>query len=180
MDSGHLVKASASALREVAPTNPLEYGGPGHPLQPWLPSHESALREYLRVLIKRKWTVIGCLATIFSVVAIASLKMTPIYEAVGRIAINKPDMNLVNFRDSANGGGDYSDPTTDLDTEVTILQSDLLDLQVIKALNLDKMPEFGGKPSSSPTDNLAPDPLQVDSARTTRCWRPLREGCGCR
>ena len=42
-----------------------------------------------------------------------------------------------------NGGVDYSDPT-DMDTEVTILQSDLLALQVIKALNLDKLPEYGG------------------------------------
>jgi len=31
------------------------------------------------------------LFTIFSVVAIASLKMTPVYEASGSIAINKPD-----------------------------------------------------------------------------------------
>jgi uncharacterized protein involved in exopolysaccharide biosynthesis len=76
-------------------------------------------------LFKRKWTVIGYLLTIFSLVAIASFKMTPIYEAVGRIAINKPDSNLVNFKDSQNGRGDYSDPT-DMDTEVTILQSDLL------------------------------------------------------
>ena len=92
--------------------------------------------------------------------------MTPIYEAMGRIAINKPDSNLVNFKDSPNGGGDYSDPT-DMDTEVTIPQSDLLALQVIKALNLDKMPEFGGRASARTTDNLAPDPLQVDSARTS-------------
>jgi uncharacterized protein involved in exopolysaccharide biosynthesis len=92
--------------------------------------------------------------------------MTPIYEAVGRIAINKPDSNLVNFKDSQNAGGDFSDPT-DMDTEVTILQSDLLALQVIKALNLDKLPEYGGKPASGPTDNLAPDPLLADSARTS-------------
>ena len=176
MDSGHLVKANASALREVAPASPLEYGASSHPFQPWLPPQESALREYLRVLIKRKWTVIGCVATIFGVVAIASLKMTPIYEALGRIAINKPDTNLVNFRDSSNGGGDYSDPTLDLDTEVTILQSDLLDLQVIKTLNLDKMPEFGGKPSTGPTDNLAPDPLQIDSARTTALLGAFKGG----
>src|SRR6202007_1200372 len=104
---------------------------------------ESALREYLRVLIKRKWTVFGVLATIFSLVAIASFKMTPIYEAVGRIAINRPDTNLVNFKDSANTASDYSDPS-DMDTEVSILQSDLLALQVIKGLKLDKMPEFGG------------------------------------
>ena len=163
MDSGHLVRGTTSTIREVPPAGSFEFGPP---LQPWLPSQESALREYFRVLIKRKWIVIGCLVTIFSLVAIASFKMTPIYEAVGRIAINKPDSNLVNFKDSQNGGADYSDPT-DMDTEVTILQSDLLALQVIKALNLDKLPEYGGKPSSGPVDNLAPDPLQADSARTS-------------
>ncbi len=163
MDSGHLVRGTTSTIREVPPSSPFEFG-PGVPLQPWLPPQESALREYFRVLIKRKWTVVGCLAAIFTIVAIASFKMTPIYEAVGRIAINKPDSNLVNFKDSGNGGGDYSDPT-DLDTEVAILQSDLLALQVIKALNLDKMPEFGGRPG--PTDSLAPDPLQADNTHTS-------------
>jgi polysaccharide biosynthesis transport protein len=175
MDSGHLVKANASAIREVAPANSFEFGPAAPPLQPWLPPQESALREYLRVLIKRKWTVLGCLATIFSLVAIASFKMTPIYEAVGRIAINRPDTNLVNFKDSANNSTDYSDPS-DMDTEVSILQSDLLALQVIKALNLDKMPEFGGKPSSGPTDNLAPDPLQTDSPTTSSLLGAFKGG----
>lgn len=165
MDSSDLVR-STSTIREVPATNSFEFGPSGPALQPWLPPQESALREYFRVLIKRKWTVIGCLTLIFGVVAIASFKMTPIYEAMGRIAINKPDSSLVNFKDSG-GGGDYSDPT-DMDTEATILQSDLLALQVIKTLNLDKMPEYGGRPDAgSPSDNLAPDPLQVDSARTT-------------
>jgi uncharacterized protein involved in exopolysaccharide biosynthesis len=54
-----------------------------------------------------------------------------------------------------------------MDTEVTILQSDLLALQVIKSLNLDKLPEYGGRPVNGPVDNLAPDPLQADSARTS-------------
>jgi len=170
MDSGHLVRGTASTIREVSPAGSFEYGT--HPLQPWLPPQESALREYFRVLIKRKWTVVGCLAVIFTIVAIASFKMVPIYDAVGRIAINKPDNNLVNFKD-AQGGADYSDPT-DLDTEVAILQSDLLALQVIKTLNLDKMPEFGGRPG--PTDNLAPDPLQADSSRTSALLGAFKGG----
>jgi succinoglycan biosynthesis transport protein ExoP len=165
MDSGHLVRGTTSTIREIPPASPLEFGPAGLPLQPWLPPQESALREYLRVLIKRKWTVLGCVAAILSIVAIATFKMTPIYEASGSIAINKPDSSLVNFKDSP-GGGDYSDPT-DIDTEVTILQSDLLALQVIKALNLDKMPEYGGAPSKAAADALAPDPLQTDSARTS-------------
>ena len=82
MDSGHLVKPGSSSIREVVPGVPLELNSPVAHLPTWLPPQESALREYLRVLIKRKWTVIGCLVAIFSVVAIATLKMTPIYRAV--------------------------------------------------------------------------------------------------
>src|SRR5579883_3473539 len=127
MDSGPLVR-SASTIREVSPaTTSFEFGPSSTPIHAWLPPQESALREYLRVLIKRKWTVLGCLAAIFSIVAIASFKQTPIYEAMGRIAINKPDYTLTNFKDSSGGGSDYADPT-DMDTEVTILQSDLLAL----------------------------------------------------
>lgn len=162
MDSNYMVKGSSPNLREVEPPSSYDAVHSAPALNTWNPPQESALREYLRVLIKRKWTVLGCLITIFGIVLIASLKMTPIYEATGRIAINKPD-TIVNFKDSPNGGDYYSDPT-DLDTEVGILQSDLLALQVIKNLNLDKMPEFGGKPAVGPANNLAPDPLQIDSA----------------
>ena len=117
MDSGPLAKANAS-IREVSRASVFDFQASASPLHPWSPPQESPLREYLRVLIKRKWTVLGCLATIFTVVAIASLKMVPIYEASGSMAINKPDSSLVNFKDSSGGAVDYSDPTMDMDTEV--------------------------------------------------------------
>ena len=60
-------------------------------------------------MLKRKWTVLACLFTVFSVVAIASLKMTPVYEASGSIAINKPDSSLVNFNNSPTFNVDYYD-----------------------------------------------------------------------
>ena len=72
--------------------------------------------------VKRKWIVLACLATIFSLVAIASLRMTKVYEASGTIAINKPD-NTLNFQNSATFSLDYYDPS-ELETEVKILQSD--------------------------------------------------------
>jgi exopolysaccharide transport family protein len=128
---------------------------------------DSVLREYLRVLIKRKWIVLASLAIIFSVVAIATLRATRIYEASGSIAINKQDSTMLNFKDSANGPSDYYDPA-DLDTEVSILRSDLLALQVIKTLNLDKRPEFGGKGvPAGDSLGLTTDELQPDSQRTT-------------
>ena len=167
MDSGPLVQTNGQTIREVQPVYPVEFGRQMLTgIYPTLPPQDSALREYLRVLIKRKWTIILCFSGIFIAVAIASLKMTPIYEASGSIAVNKTDPGLVNFKDSGSVSVDYFDPA-DLDTEVKILQSDLLALQVIKQLSLDKRSELGRKPDDASSLNLAPDPLQMDSARTS-------------
>src|SRR5580704_4796762 len=167
MDSGPLVQANHSTIREMQ-SAAADFGRtPGPRIYPELPAQESSLGEYIRVLVKRKWTVLACLITIFSVVAIASLKIKPVYEAGGSIAINKPDSGLVNFNNSPSFSLDYYDPT-ELETEVKVLQSDLLALQVVKELALDRRADFGGKTSALPSSlDLAPDPLQADPSRTS-------------
>src|SRR5580704_16856768 len=174
MDSGPLVQATNPIVREMQPAGADLGRSIGPRIYPELLSQESALGEYVRVLLKRKWTVLACLFTIFSVVAIASLKMTPVYEASGSIEINKPDSGLVNFSNSPTFNVDYYDPT-ELETEVRILQSDLLALQVIKELALDRRPEFGGKTPALPsTLDLAPDALQADTGRTSSLLSSFR------
>jgi polysaccharide biosynthesis transport protein len=163
MDFGPLVPASNPAVREIQPTQNLDMGRPTGPrLYPDLPSQESAVGESLRILLKRKWIIIACFTTIFSVVAIASLKMPKVYDARGTIEINKPDASL-NFQNSTTFSLDYYDPT-ELETEIKILQSDLLALQVIRELNLDRSPDIAGQAPPSPSLDLAPDPLQADSS----------------
>ncbi len=78
MDSGPLVPSSPT-IREMQPLAVDLGKATGPRIYPELLSQESALGEYVRVLVKRKWTVLACLVTIFSLVAIASLKMTPVY-----------------------------------------------------------------------------------------------------
>ena len=177
MDSGPLVQANNPTVREMQPAAVADFGRPtGLRVYPELVSQDSALGEYVRVLAKRKWTVLACLFTIFSVVAIATLKMTPVYEASGSIAINKPDSGLVNFNNSPTFNLDSYDPT-ELETEVKILQSDLLALQVVKELALDRRPEFGGKTQALPSSlDLAPDLLQADSGRTSNLLSSFRGG----
>src|SRR5205807_9593820 len=106
--------------------------------------------------------ILASLAAIVSVVAIDSLKLPKVYEASGTIEINKPDASL-NFQNSTTFSLDYFDPT-ELETDMRILQSDLLALQVIRDLNLDRRQEFAGQapPPPSPSLDLAPDPLQND------------------
>src|SRR5438477_8091034 len=75
---------------------------------------------------------------------------------------------MMNIGNTANGGAEYYYDPTDLDTEVSILKSDLLALQVIRQLNLDKRPEFGGNRSASQsTLSLTTDASQPDSSRTS-------------
>src|SRR5450631_338279 len=165
MSLGPLVPRNNEGTQELQPAVPAEFLRPiTSGLYNVLPSQESMLREYMRVLIKRKWMVISVVVGIFMAVAIASLRQTPVYEAVGRIAINKADSNLISFKDSG-PVADYYDQS-DLDTEARILQSDLMALQVIRQLNLDKRPEFGGH-SDQKQANLVADPLQADSSRTS-------------
>jgi polysaccharide biosynthesis transport protein len=150
--------------RELTPV-PLQVSRNVAVIHPAAATHDSILRDYLRILIKRKWIVLGSLGVVFGASLIATLRTTPIYDAVGSIAINKPDPVLQNLRDATNSGVDYYDPT-DLDTEVRILRSDLLALQVIKQLNLEHMPEFGGSGLHSTSSlELTTEVLQPDSVR---------------
>jgi succinoglycan biosynthesis transport protein ExoP len=165
MALGPLVPRNGDGLREIQTNEPAEFIKPiGSALYNVLPAEDSTLREYFRVLIKRKWLVLSCVAGIFAVVAIASLRQTPVYEAASQIVVNKADSNLITFKDSM-PVVDYYDQS-DLDTEVRILQSDLLALQVIRQLNLDKRPEFGGRPDEK-QPNLVASPLQTDSNRAS-------------
>ena len=157
------MQPNTSTLREVVPV-PVQLRNLAA-IHPATASHDSVLREYLRVLIKRVWVVGGTLALVFGATLIATLRSTPIYDALGSISISRPDPMLENLRDTSNSGAEYYDPT-DLDTEVRILRSDLLALQVIKQLNLDRMPEFGGHGQGSPSAlELTTDALEPDSAR---------------
>jgi len=166
MSLGPLVPRSDDGSRELLPGEPAEFIRPiGSSLYNVLPSQESTLREYMRVLIKRKWMVIAVIVGIFMAAAVASLRQTPVYDAVGRIAVNKADSHLISFKDST-PDTDYVYEQSDLDTEVRILQSDLMALQVIRQLNLDKRPEFGGH-SDQKQANLVADLLQTDSNRAS-------------
>jgi succinoglycan biosynthesis transport protein ExoP len=166
MDSGPLVPLNGQILREIQPAFPIEFNRNAPGSYPSVPVQDSLLREYVRVLIKSKWVVIASVVVVVGVVAISTLRSTPIYEAVGSIAINKMDPVTFNLKDSSSSF-DYYDPT-DLDTEVRILKSDLLALQVIRQLNLDKQPGFGAKSKPSPSSvDLTTDAMQPDSATTS-------------
>jgi succinoglycan biosynthesis transport protein ExoP len=159
MDSGSLIPSSGHNIREFRSEFAADLNRPMATLIQAFPTQESALRDYFRILRKRLWVIVTCVSVIVGAIAIATLRSTPIYEAMGSIAINKPDPMFLNFKDGPGAGIGYDDPT-DLDTEVRILRSDLLALQVIRELNLDK-----NQPGSTGMGLPTTDSLQPDSPR---------------
>jgi polysaccharide biosynthesis transport protein len=169
MSSGPLMPIHGQVFRENQLT-PLEFNRQSAPYIYAPPAQESSIHEYLRTLLKHKWVALSTLAVIFGVITIATFRTTPIYEAAGSIAITKPE-SMINFKDSA-PEFDYYDPT-ELDTEVRILKSDLLALQVVRELGLDK----AAKNSNSNGDlNLTSDATNLDSPTTSAMLGGFKSG----
>ena len=164
MDSGPLTPLNGHIFRDFRTAPPVElHRDAAVSGYPTINAQDSVLREYFRILIKRKWVIVSSVVLIVGVVTISTLRSTPIYDAVGSIAINKADPVMLNLKDSSSAA-EYYDPT-DLDTEVRILKSDLLALQVIRQLGLDKTSGTVNAPNSGL--QLTTEALQPDSARTS-------------
>ncbi|PYX51741.1 MAG: hypothetical protein DMG76_31300 [Acidobacteria bacterium] len=143
MDSGIVRRRSDTSTLEQLPT---EIQFPADPARSYAPLPEEGflLREYGRILKKRKWVVISTWLIIAILATVYALHMTPVYDATGRIAINRENSVNLGFKDSDQGtiGADYEDYNIALETQIRILQSDALAFQVIKNLKLDNNPAF--------------------------------------
>jgi len=162
MDSGIVRRRSDTSTLEQLPTEIQYPADPAGSYSP-LPEQGFLLRDYVRILKKRKWVVISTWVIIAALVAVFTLHMTPVYDAMGGIAVNRENSLNLGFKDSDVGTtlDDY-DYNVALETQVRILKSDAIAFQVIKNLKLDRNPEFvasATKPRTEPPLNS----LQVDA-----------------
>ena len=109
------------------------------------------LREYLRILIKRRWII----ATIFTVlvltVAVNTFTAMPIYEATARIIIEKENPNLMSIQEVM---GVDSTGTDYYQTQYKIIESRIVAREVIRKLDLENSPEFFPEPKDNVLANL--------------------------
>ncbi|MBN1102782.1 MAG: polysaccharide biosynthesis tyrosine autokinase [Deltaproteobacteria bacterium] len=103
------------------------------------------LRDYLRVILKRRWTLITVFAVTVMSVIIHAFTATPIYEATTRLIIDRENPNVVSIQevmavDAA--GTDY------YQTQYKIIESRAVAREVIKRLHLDESEEFRPKPKN--------------------------------
>lgn len=114
-----------------------------------VPDHLSAalpLRELLRILHKHRLMILAVVAVMFTVVAVVTYRIQPVYEAAARIEINGETPDLSNLRELF-----MQLPSTDdyIQTQVRILQSDDLAMQTVRALRMYEDPQFAVRPAGS-------------------------------
>jgi len=109
------------------------------------------IRDYLRVIMKRRWTVITFLAIIVITVTIHAFTATPIYEATTRLIIDKENPNVVSIQEvmaiDASGTDYYQ-------TQYKIIESRTVSREVIRQLHLEESEEFFPKPKDDLISNL--------------------------
>src|SRR5947207_1031264 len=109
----------------------------------------------LWTLKKRKWTVLGFFLLVVLLVAAASFVMKPKYEAVARIVFNRENANPLGFKNLGEESLQDDEYSVSLDTQLQVLQSDTLGLQVIQELHLNRRPEFTGRGAAEATSDIS-------------------------
>jgi len=99
--------------------------------------------ELWRVLRKRRWIIGGSVIGLLLMALLVSLVMTPKYESVSTVEVNKESSDMLGLDDMAGmaaGGGadDALDYNVTLQTQANVLQSDTLALDVVRQLDLEK------------------------------------------
>ena len=101
------------------------------------------LRDYLRVLSKRRWTIVAVFALVVLTVAVITFTATPFYQATARVVIEKENPNLVSVQEvmavDATGSDYYQ-------TQYKIIESRAVAREVIRRLDLAESQEFSTDP----------------------------------
>jgi capsular polysaccharide biosynthesis protein len=112
--------------------------------------------------------ILAILVTALAVTALASLKATKIYEAQGRIALLRDTTPVIGSHDSDASNEDW-DYTVSLATQVNIIQSDNLALEVAKRLH------WGEAPATA-ANNIADVPAALSPAQERALIAQVRGG----
>ncbi|MCA1565430.1 MAG: polysaccharide biosynthesis tyrosine autokinase [Acidobacteria bacterium] len=104
-------------------------------------SEPTHLREYLSVVLKRKWLILSLLVVVTSLVAIQMYRLPTIYRAESTIQIEQKTKNLLKTKEFVINA--QNDPAY-WGTQLALLENPRLHRKVILELNLQNNPTFIG------------------------------------
>lgn len=126
-----------------------------------------------RIIEDRKWTIIAFAVVVIVLVMTASFLMKPQYEAVGRVVFHRDnDSGVLGFKGVDTSLVEDPEDRAAIDTQIGILETDALAMQVINNLHLDKNPVFAGSaPQAGNEDQLVKSfhkNLKISKVKGTR------------
>ena len=104
-----------------------------------------SIADICRTVAKRKGLILGVTAFVLCAVVAYIFLKTPMYEGVARLQIDPTRSTSLGLEDDRNKLASNIDVDGRIKTEVTIIQSDTVALQVMKSLQLYTDPKFAGK-----------------------------------
>jgi capsular exopolysaccharide synthesis family protein len=126
---------------------------------------ELHLRDYLQVILRRKWIVITFFVAVVTTVTIGTFMMKPLFKSTATIKIDKENPNILKFKDI------YAVERTEEDyyqTQYKILKSRNLAKRVIRRMKLASNPEFSdtkkAEETVKPASFLTRDSLLKDDS----------------
>ncbi len=108
-------------------------------------NQEIHLKDYLRVILKRKWIIGTFMVIVVTLAVLSSLNKEPYYRAAVRLSIQRQNSSVILFPNMA---FPLYDPGY-YQTQYTILRSRPLAKRVIRKLKLQESPEFKPSPRRS-------------------------------
>jgi len=127
---------------------------------------EVHLRDYYRVILKRRWTVISIFVIMVSTVTIVTFSMEPVYRASSQLRIERDNPNVVSIQEVLAVDAASTDY---YQTQYEILKSDNLARRVVNRIELATYPEISDTARRSwknffnkSTKNQKPKPVALD------------------
>ena len=100
---------------------------------------DAGLRDYLKILSKRRWAAVAVFFAVFSAVTVYTLTATPVYKSTARVFVDPgTSQNEISQQ------GQPVDTTSYIQTQLGILKSDSIARSVVRKMALDKAPSGGG------------------------------------
>jgi len=116
------------------------------PFQPQSEDEDTIdLREYWRVLVKRRWVVISVLAIITVATLLSTMLMIPVYRATATVQITLPNSQILDYANFTSEQGGYFGQQKFYTSQYEILRSRDLSESVVRAEGVENHPELTGE-----------------------------------
>ena len=116
-------------------------------------SRVPSLWDYWPILLRYKWMILAAVLVSLAMGTVIALSTTPIFEAVGRIVINREGADAAGLKSAETSADSDDDYMVSVDTQTHVLQSDAIAKLVISKLSLDSNPAFAGKGANAAQPN---------------------------